>query len=282
MRGDLIQATGVKQEVPISVLIGSNDSLRRFKLQQWQYSDGRNDLGERTYIFNTSGYALPTDAVFVVEADGTRHIKNYAILPGDDNFDFKSSDGLATLTSSWVQSNVDPGNIGRSVGIKFNDASKDAIVRRDYTQNDYVADATRLANTYHPLQGIQTLFNESDSILQSTGQMTSATVSGPISWAFSQDDGSKTVLSAPSSTSPTIRVTEYYSDTNLEPKSDTLVYTVADGETLSAIAPRYGMTWQELWKYNPQITDPGAMVIPPYSTVDRSRIMRPWPAAVSG
>ena len=38
-------------------------------------------------------------------------------------------------------------------------------------------------------------------------------------------------------------------------------YTIVEGDTLSTIGDRYGLTWKELWELNPQITDPNLIYI---------------------
>ena len=39
------------------------------------------------------------------------------------------------------------------------------------------------------------------------------------------------------------------------------IYTVAYGDTLSSIAAKHGMTWQELWKKNPEIKNPDLIYV---------------------
>lgn len=61
-----------------------------FAIRNVDYVDWLNDHAARTYIWNSQGFTVASDARFVIEPDGTRHIENFAILPFDDNFDFES------------------------------------------------------------------------------------------------------------------------------------------------------------------------------------------------
>lgn len=92
------------------------------------YDDGKDDLVERAYIWNTMAFQINDDAVFVVNEDGSRYIDNFAIIPyqnkkeGDkkerphDNFDFEGG-FFSELVNSGLKKQIDPSGIGRTVDI---------------------------------------------------------------------------------------------------------------------------------------------------------------------
>src|SRR5882757_4190859 len=79
---------GSYTENQLASLLGINQRI--ITQQQWAYDDGSADYAERVYIWNTVAFEIDDGARFVVEADGTRHIDNFAIIPftssGSENF----------------------------------------------------------------------------------------------------------------------------------------------------------------------------------------------------
>ena len=83
------------------------------------YDDGKDDLVERAYIWNTSAFMLDDRARFVVEPDGKRYIKDFAIRPyKNENFDFTGG-WTSEIVNSKLQQEIDPDGIGRKVEITF-------------------------------------------------------------------------------------------------------------------------------------------------------------------
>lgn len=83
------------------------------------YDDGKDDLVERAYIWNTSAFMLDDKARFVIEPDGDRYIKNFAIRPyKNENFDFVGG-STSEIVNGWLRSQIDPAGIGRKVEISF-------------------------------------------------------------------------------------------------------------------------------------------------------------------
>ncbi len=115
-------------------------------VQQYEYQDDTNDVAIRTYIYGTTQFKLADGAQFVIDADGTRHIKNYAILPIDDNFDFKSNNPITSALESALINAIDPWKIGRTVEIKFDNLS--SVPTKDYTAFNYGLDV-ELQSFYH-------------------------------------------------------------------------------------------------------------------------------------
>lgn len=83
------------------------------------YDDGKDDLIERAYIWNTSAFMLDDKARFVVEPDGRRYIKDFAIRPyKNENFDFVGG-RTSEMINFKLQREIDPEGIGRKVEITF-------------------------------------------------------------------------------------------------------------------------------------------------------------------
>lgn len=97
------------------------------------YDDGKDDLVERAYIWNTSAFMLDDKARFVVEPDGRRYVKDFAIRPyKNENFDFTGG-WTSEIVNSKLQREIDPAGIGRTVEITFTGNVK----TRTLTEEDY-------------------------------------------------------------------------------------------------------------------------------------------------
>ncbi|MBR7060087.1 MAG: hypothetical protein IKI22_05745 [Neisseriaceae bacterium] len=113
-----------------------------------EYDDGKDDLFERAYIWNSVAFMVNDDAVFVIDEDGNRFIENFAIVPFSndkpglrdengkpmDNFDFTGGDtsNIANAAIGWK---IDPSGIGRKVNIKFD---WDNIDTKTLSYQDYL------------------------------------------------------------------------------------------------------------------------------------------------
>jgi Ca2+-binding RTX toxin-like protein len=125
-----------KEELDTLLGLGGSYGL---SIQQYNYSDGTDDYRERVYIYNSTAFQLSDDVRFIVAADGTKRIENFAVSPRDDvqeNFDFASSDGLAEFFNADLEYKIDQSGIGITVNIDFSGA----ISTSTYTLSDYNAD----------------------------------------------------------------------------------------------------------------------------------------------
>ena len=85
--------------------------------QAW-YSDHISDRMERTYIWGTTQIKINDEAKFIVESNGNRYIKNFALEPMKDNFDFQGN-WLSNLANGYLESKLDPHRIGKTVQLIF-------------------------------------------------------------------------------------------------------------------------------------------------------------------
>ena len=61
-----------------------------------------------------------------------------------------------------------------------------------------------------------------------------------------------------------------------DPKERTCIYSVVSGDTLGNIAIKYGTTWQEVWKLNPDIKDPNLIYVG-QKIVVKGKAVKPLP-----
>ena len=83
------------------------------------YDDGKDDLLERAYIWNSTSFKISDNAVFVVDKNGNRTIENFGIEPAKgEDFDFKGG-FFSNLVNPILEAMIDPSGIGKKVNIKF-------------------------------------------------------------------------------------------------------------------------------------------------------------------
>jgi Ca2+-binding RTX toxin-like protein len=131
-------------------------------MQQYDFEDGTNDLGARTYIWNSMNFKISDSARFVVAADGTKTITGFGVeafsfglnnsLLFKDNFDFHSDDGLAIIANPILQTWVDPSEIGRKVNLNLTGS----VDTTTYTGTNYNADLQLMNSWTHPGLSITT------------------------------------------------------------------------------------------------------------------------------
>jgi len=101
---------GTYTEAQIRSMMGTSQAI--ISQQQWAYDDGAGDYEDRVYVWNTVAFEIDDNASFVIAADGTRRIENFAVIPfsntNTENFDFESDDWVATLGNDFLEETVDP------------------------------------------------------------------------------------------------------------------------------------------------------------------------------
>lgn len=148
--------TGTYTEQQLRALFGIGIEDATKDLYQFNYDDGLDNYAERTYIWNSGSYEIDDSAVFVVDANGNRHIEHFAVKPIGilngprgtnggilDNFDFEGG-GLATILNGALEPKIDPSGIGIQVNIEITNVSN----FRTYTIADYVADTQKYNSSY--------------------------------------------------------------------------------------------------------------------------------------
>jgi Ca2+-binding RTX toxin-like protein len=149
---------GVYTEQSLRPLLGTSEAY--ITLQQWAYNDNVNDYADRAYIWNTGAFEIDDHAEFVVDQNGNRYIRNFAIIPlGNENFDFESSSLIALLGNKlFLEDTVDPSRIGKKVIVSFDNIP----TTRVYSYSDYQL-STSNAVLPNPLLAA-TLFGEIASL----------------------------------------------------------------------------------------------------------------------
>ncbi len=167
MSGKIGVNSGVRQELNLDeaiALTGVKESDLCGYLAS-NYADGQDDHALRTYLYETESFRLAKNVTFVIEPDGRRYILDYAILPFDDDFDFKSKSPISQFGNALLEPRIDPWGIGRKVTITFDPGSKDSIPTCSYTQAEYSADVLRYVDTYSPVSGTARLAYEMPSVI---------------------------------------------------------------------------------------------------------------------
>ena len=143
-----------KQE--IADMLGLSNSFYGLVVRQFEHDDGVGDYAERTLVWNSAGFKISDDAQFWIDADGTRHIENFAIVPIEDasgideNFDLQSDSIITQLGNDFLlPEKLDPYNIGRRVNIDI----QGNISRKSYNVLDYTSDLQTAANWSSPTLG---------------------------------------------------------------------------------------------------------------------------------
>lgn len=118
--------------------------------QQYNYADSVDDYAVRTFLWNSTAIELSDnpDLKFVVEADGTRYIKNYSLdirSDAPENFDFVSGDPIAGITADYSQDRMDLSRIGQTVNFQF---SGDAPVVARYGEAEFLAERAEMLDTH--------------------------------------------------------------------------------------------------------------------------------------
>lgn len=135
-------AAGTYTKQYLFSLFGLNTDIndRIVSIQQSLYDDGQDNYLERAYIWESTAFQIDDHATFVVNADGSRYIQNFGIIPYSNNantedFDFKSDSGFSKLVNFALEPLVDPSGIGRTVVISFDGVRTlmDTFTYQDYT-----------------------------------------------------------------------------------------------------------------------------------------------------
>ncbi|MFE8046225.1 calcium-binding protein [Brenneria goodwinii] len=100
------------------------------------------DYAERAYIWGTTKFKVADSAEFVVNADGSREIRNFAIVPsGNDNFDFKGGKD-SNIGNKALEPIIDPSKIGRTVELEF--TGLESLPTTTLTQADFINDVSNI------------------------------------------------------------------------------------------------------------------------------------------
>lgn len=116
-------------------------------MHQYNFSDG-SDYAERVYIYNSMSFLVDNRADFIIEANGSRRIEEFAIVPRDDadvpeNFDFVGDGAFTQIANGELGDIVDPSKIGRTVNINFTGQAETST----YDSQDFINDSV-LKNSF--------------------------------------------------------------------------------------------------------------------------------------
>ncbi|KJV06801.1 calcium-binding protein [Methylocucumis oryzae] len=131
MGGFIMPNNGTDQEMTLDALIASMGYKRFFVVLHPAYGMNTPDYDSRSYIYGHESFAIAKGAKFIVKADGTRYIEDYAILPANEDFDYVTQSGQwlqQWADGTFLEDKIDPSGIGKTVLLKFDDDVKNAYV----------------------------------------------------------------------------------------------------------------------------------------------------------
>lgn len=127
---------------PYNLTSGEHDF--RLELSQYGTDIHSADHAERSYIFGSTDFKIDPEGILYVVADGVKSIKNMHVFAPTDNFDFDSSNPLATLFNEiFGKPTLDPYGLGRlnlegdGVQIIFDGEGKKY---ETYSEQDFIRD----------------------------------------------------------------------------------------------------------------------------------------------
>lgn len=128
--------TGAYTKNQIFQLLGIN--YGGYSINQLYLGTNDTDYAERTYIWGSTKFKLADDVIFVVNQDGSREIRNFAIVPdGNEDFDF-SGGPVSSIGNAALEPIIDPSSIGRRVEMIFTGINK--IQKSTFTAVDFTRD----------------------------------------------------------------------------------------------------------------------------------------------
>ena len=127
-----ILPAGVYTTSELLVAYGITDNL--LAVQQYYQGVYDSDYAQRAYVFGSGNYKINDDALFYVNENGTREISNICVVPVDNDFDYESTNWLASFTNYLTEGEIDPSGIGRTVPIHF---SGTVTQRYSFTGEDW-------------------------------------------------------------------------------------------------------------------------------------------------
>jgi Ca2+-binding RTX toxin-like protein len=140
----------------LGLLPTDDDAKLRFSLSQYTLDAASDDFIERAYVFGSTNFVIPeTNLVFRVD-NGVYTVENVEVRAFDDNFDFQSSNPIATTASFFLNQALDPYGLipvepngdTTSVEIKYVGGGRIDSV---YTGSEYLADRAYLAVAANPV-----------------------------------------------------------------------------------------------------------------------------------
>lgn len=153
----LAAGTYLKWDLFVAFGLDGDIANRTVSIQQSQYNDNCDDYLSRAYIWETTAFQIDPRAVFVVEPNGNRYIKDFGIIPysgnnNTENFDLKSSSLSSMLVNFALGPAIDPSGIGREVVISFDGIDGGRILQPQFTYDDYLnAASTAVQPTFLPI-----------------------------------------------------------------------------------------------------------------------------------
>jgi hypothetical protein len=109
-------APGEYTKKQIQGIFGNQISMHAHVFHQASYDDHIKDKIERTYVWGSVIMKIHDSVKYVVEANGNRYLKNFALVPEKDNFDFQGG-FISKLANPILERLIDPHQKGSTVNL---------------------------------------------------------------------------------------------------------------------------------------------------------------------
>lgn len=135
--------------------LSAADGSLRFDLSQYTLDAGSDDFIERAYVFGSTSFAVAEAGLVFRVSGGTYSVENVEVRAFDDNFDFQSSNPIATTANAFLNAALDPyglipsvGGVTTPVNLLYRGTGRvDAV----YTGSEYLADRATMAVLANPV-----------------------------------------------------------------------------------------------------------------------------------
>ena len=154
-------------------------TYKYYGMQHMKMDPSSKDYAKRVYVFNSQGIHLGKGAVFVVQPNGERYIKNAAPTIASEDFDFVSSNMIANYGNNrFLIPNIDPHGIGRTVKISYPSYKDENTTEYtkyihdyvkahgNYTEEKFKKDIIkRYAHEHSPIKGFVSAYSAMNSVI---------------------------------------------------------------------------------------------------------------------
>ncbi len=150
-------ADGTYTAAQIRTLLGLSTAQGSLRFDQSQYTLDAlsSDFIERAYVFGSTSYTVAEPALVFRVAGGVYSVENVEVRAFNDNFDFQSSNPIASTANVLLNAAFDPyglipqvGGVTTSVEIRYSGTGR---IDASYTAAEFVADRDQLATLANPL-----------------------------------------------------------------------------------------------------------------------------------
>lgn len=204
-------ADGTYTAAQVRSLLGLSaaDGSLRFDQSQYTTDALSADFIERAYVFGSTGYIVAEAGLTFRVAGGSYSVDNVEVRAFDDNFDFQSSNPIASTANAFLNAAFDPyglipqvGGVTTSVEIRYTGSGR---TDASYTTAEYLSDRAYLAIASNPVtQGPLAAGVFADALAGlATNSGYLGTMNADLLFTYETADGKKVIYGTPGNDSLT-------------------------------------------------------------------------------